>query len=204
MNAGLATAAMGNSDSHGVNEPVGYPRTFLFVDNDDPAVVDEALLKTTIRAQRTAIAEGCFITLLADNALHMGAGDVVAADAAITVRLQAPLHVSVGRLELYVGGTVQNLVGDVDSLNIDDGGVVSLPLDGLTGAGTERLRHTVDNLVIGGDSVVVAVSRGGSGLAPTGGGEVICVSPPLYIDGDGDGRFTAPFAATEQVTQATP
>jgi hypothetical protein len=204
MNAGLATAAMGNSDSHNVNGPVGYPRTFLFVDNDDPAVVDEALLKTTIRAQRTAIAEGCFITLLADDALHMGASDVVAADATVTVRLQAPLHATVGRLELYVGGTVQNLVGDVDSLSIDDGGVVSLPLDGLTGAGIERLRHTVDNLVIGSDSVVVAVSRGGSGLAPTGGGEVICVSPPLYIDGDGDGRFTAPFGATEQVTRATP
>ena len=202
MNAGLATAAMGNSDSHNVNGPVGYPRTFLFVDNDDPAIVDEALLKTTIRAQRTAIAEGCFITLLADNALRMGAGDMVAADAAIAVRLQAPLHVTVGRLELYVGGTVQNLVGDVDSLTIDDGGAVSLPLDGLTGAGIERLRHTVDNLVIGSDSVVVAVSRGGSGLAPTGGGEVICVSPPLYIDGDG--RFTAPFEATEQVTRATP
>ncbi len=120
------------------------------------------------------------------------------------MRLQAPLHATVGRLELYVGGTVQNLVGDVDSLTIDDGGVVSLPLDGLTGAGIERLRHTVDNLVIGSDSVVVAVSRGGSGLAPTGGGEVICVSPPLYIDGDGDGRFTAPFGATEQVTRATP
>ena len=204
MNSGLGTAAMGNSDSHGMDGAVGYPRTFLFVGDDDPTTVDEAQLRETIRAQRTTIAEGCFITLLADDALHMGAADLVAADAAITVRLQAPPHVTVGRIELYVGGTVQPLTGDVTSLSVDPAGLVSLPLDGVAVAGVERLRHDVDNLSIDSDSIVVAVSRGGSGLAPTGGGEVVCVSPPLYVDGDGDGIFTPPFAATEQVTQATP
>jgi hypothetical protein len=204
MNAGLPIAAMGNSDSHGMNGAVGYPRTFLFVGGDDPIAVDEALLRQTIRAQRTTIAEGCFITLLADDALHMGAGDLVAADRTMTVRLQAPPHVTVGRLELYVGGTVQPLTGDATSLSLDDAGLVSLPLDGVAAAGVERLRHAVDNLRIDSDSVVVAVSRGGTGNAPTGGGEVVCVSPPLYVDGDGDGVFTPPFAATEQVTRATP
>lgn len=205
MHAGLPVAAMGNSDTHGINGGVGYPRTFIFVDADDPAAVTEGVLRDTVRRQRTAIGEGCLITLQADGALHMGARDLVTADAALTVRLQAPPHVTVGRLELYVGGRVVPLTALEDGLAVDEAaGVVSLPLQDVVNDGVERLRHPIEGLVIDEDAVVVAVSRGGAGLAPTGGGETICVSPPLYVDGDGDGVFTPPLAATEEVSRATP
>jgi hypothetical protein len=83
-------------------------------------------------------------------------------------------------------------------------GVVSLPLAELVGSGVERLRHELTDLDVGTDTTIVAISRGGAGLPPTGGGEVACMSPPLYVDGDGDGAFTPPFFATEQVTRQTP
>ncbi len=206
MNAGLPIAAMGNSDTHNMNGPVGFPRTFLAIDKA-PADVVEADVTGAIRAQRTAIGEGCLITVLADGALHAGKGDVVDSDAALTITLQAPPHVTVGRLELYVGGLARGLVaGDAaTSVDVDDvAGVLSLPLADVVGDGdVVRLDHAIAGLDIADDSIVVAVSRGGSGLAPTGGGEVICVSPPVYVDGDGDGAFTPPFAATEQVTTRT-
>jgi hypothetical protein len=205
MHAGLPIAAMGNSDTHGINGGVGYPRTFIFVDDDDPAAVTESVLRDTVRRQRTAIGEGCLITLQADGALRMGARELVDADAALTVRLQAPPHVTVGRLELYVGGHAVPLTAVADAITVDAAtGVVSLPLTDVEHDGVERLRHPIEGLVLDEDAVVVAVSRGGAGLAPTGGGETVCVSPPLYVDGDGDGVFTPPLAATEAVTRASP
>ncbi len=206
MNAGLPIAAMGNSDTHNMNGPVGFPRTFLAIDKNVADVV-EADVTAAIRAQRTAIGEGCLITLLTDDTLRVGHTDLVDADAALTVRLQAPPHASVGRLEIYVGGFARGLVAADGAASIDvddDAGVLSLPLAGVAADAVERLRHPITGLNITEDSIVVAVSRGGSGLAPTGGGEVICVSPPVYVDGDGDGVFTPPFAATEQVTTRTP
>jgi hypothetical protein len=105
-----------------------------------------------------------------------------------------------------VGGRVRGLVAGADTtIDVDDDtGAISLPLAGVAGAGVERLRHTITGLDVAEDAVVVAISRGGSGLAPTGPDEVVCVSPPLYVDGDGDGVFTPPFAATEQVSRAFP
>lgn len=206
MHAGLPIAAMGNSDTHGLNEGVGYPRTFIFTGSDDPTTVSEAGLRDTIRRQRTAIGQGCLITLLADGALRMGASDLVPKDAALTVRLQAPPQATVGRLELYVGGRVRGLASSgAGALTVDDvGGVISLPLAGVAAAGVERLLHALSDLELSEDAVVVVVSRGGTGLAPTGPDEVICVSPPVYVDGDGDGVFTPPLAATEQVSRVFP
>lgn len=201
MMSGLPIAAMGNSDTHSINEGVGYPRTYLFVGDDDPNAVTEDVIRKTVRAQKTTIAQGCLLTLEADGVLHMGAGDVVDADADITLRLQAPLHVTVGRLEVYVNGVVQSLAGDATALTVDDTGSISLPLADIADAGSvERLKPTLTLANLAGDAVVVAVSRGGNGLAPTGGNEVVCVSPVLYLDGDGDGAFTPPLAATEEVT----
>jgi hypothetical protein len=196
---------MANSDSHSPNAGVGYPRTLLFVGSDDPGTVTEALLRDTIRRQRTAVAQGCFLTLLASDALHMGARDLVTLDSSIAIRLQAPPHVTVGRLEVYVGGRAQRVAAQGSSIVVDDvDGVLSLPLSGIAAEGVERLRHELAELDIGEDTTVVAISRGGAGLAPTGGNAVVCMSPPLFIDADGDGVFTPPFAATEQVTRATP
>jgi hypothetical protein len=209
MGAGLPIAAMGNSDTHQVAEGVGYPRTYVFTGDDDVTAVDEAALQTAVRAQRTAIAQGCLVTLTVDGVPRMGHADVVdvAAAGRVRVRLQAPPHVGVGRLELYVNGRVQPLVADGTALAVEPTGAISLPLDSVTtaaAAGVDRLDHALSGLPLSADAIVVVLSRGGRGLAPTGGGETLCVSPPLYVDGDGDGRFTGWLAATQTVTTPVP
>ncbi len=212
LGAGLPVAAMGNSDTHSLNEGVGYPRTYLHTGTDDPTTLDGGTLRATIRAQKTAIAEGCLLTLDVDDAPRMGRGDLLArADAdRLTLRLQAPPHVTVGRLEVYVNGVAQLLVpGRADvgagagSVDVDAAGVLSLPLSGLVSATSQRLKHALQNLPLDTDAVVVAVSRGGSGLTPTGGGEVVCISPAAYVDADGDGVFSPWLAATEDITRVT-
>lgn len=205
MGSGLAVAAMGNSDSHQIDEGVGYPRTFLFAGSDDPTGFDEAGLRNTIRAQKTAIGEGCLLVLEVDGTPRMGRPDLVtAADAArLTARLQAPPHVTVGRFEVYVNGVAQKLVADsvASTIDVADVGVLSLPLAGIVGTGAVRLEHRLTNLPLSEDAVVVVVSRAGSGLAPTGGGEVICISPAVYVDADADGAFSPWLASTEDVTR---
>jgi hypothetical protein len=205
LHAGLPVAATANSDSHGINAGVGYPRTLVFVGSDDPSAVTDSVLRDAMRRQRTAVAEGCLLTLLVDDAPRMGARELVSRNEAITLRLQAPPHATVGRLELYVGGRAKPLRAVDGTIAVDEvSGVVSLPLAELVGSGVERLRHELTDLDVGTDTTIVAISRGGAGLPPTGGGEVACMSPPLYVDGDGDGAFTPPFFATEQVTRQTP
>ncbi len=206
LGAGLPVAAMGNSDSHKIDEGVGYPRTFLFTGSDDPTTLGVNELQDVIRAQRTAIGEGCLLTLDVDDVPRMGRADLLTRGDGdrLVARLQAPPQVTVGRLEIYVNGIAQQLSVDDGVISVDAAGVLSLALEGITAAGSERLKHQLALLPLGEDAVVVAVSRGGSGLDPTGGGEVVCVSPAAYVDGDGDGGFSPWLAATEQVTQPTP
>ena len=192
MGAGLRVAAMGNSDSHHRNGGVGYPRSYLRVGFDDPARLTAADAQAAIRAQRVSVAEGCVAELLVAGG--PGGGRPMGLDEAIdgalrddvVVRVQAPPHVDVERLELYVNGRAQPLVvgGDVA---VDAAGVLSAPLP------EPALRTTAVRLqapVVGlpdGDLVVVAMARGGGGLAPTGGGSTLCYTAPLYVDDGGDG-----------------
>ncbi len=207
MGAGLTPAAMGNSDTHRMNNGVGYPRTYIFTGTDDPTTLTREQLMATIRAQKTAIAEGCLLTLEVDGAPRMGHGDLLAASegAQLTARLQAPPHVTVSRLELYVNGVAQTLSSSAQGqLGVDAAGVLSLPLANVVDTtSTNRLRAHIDDLVLDEDSVVVVVEKGGSGLDPTGGGSVVCVSPAAYVDVDGDGEFAPWLAATEQVLAET-
>ena len=50
LRAGRKMFAVGSSDSHGIrSSPVGYPRTCLQLDTDDPSAIDELLLRVAGR-----------------------------------------------------------------------------------------------------------------------------------------------------------
>lgn len=201
VGAGMPVAALGNSDSHRKNGAVGYPRSFLTVGKDDPSAVTADDLRDAIRSQRTAVGEGCLIELFADGERRQGAAQSVAAGAEVRVKLQAPPHVSPGRVELYVNGLARPLLTTVDALTLDAAGALSPSVsDAATGDAVARLDHAVAGLPTDeGDLAVVAVSKGGSGLAPSGGGSVFCYSGALYIDVDGDGAWTPWLAATQEL-----
>jgi hypothetical protein len=198
LGAGMNVVAVGNSDSHHVDEGVGYPRNFVFA-GDDPLAIDEGAFKSAIRAQRVAVGEGCMLTLTADDALRMGRGELVDASAAIAVHVQAPSFVSVGALEVYVNGRVQPLVGDAAGVAVDEAGAISLPLADPAPRPVARVDAAITGLSFSEDSVVFALARNGGGLDPTGAGGVFCYAAPLYVDGDGDGAWTPWLAETQEV-----
>jgi hypothetical protein len=121
----------------------------------------------------------------------MGFEDKVDASALseVRVRVQAPPHVEVRRLELYVNGRVQPLVVTADGVMATDGGALSaqLPEPAASTPPALRLDAPVSGVDVDTDQVWVVVARGGSGLNPTGGGGTYCYSAPLYVDQGDDG-----------------
>ncbi len=197
LGAGLPVAAMGNSDTHHYDEGVGYPRNFLGVGLDAPAAMSEDRVRAAVRAQQVWVGQGCLLELLVGDERRAGVGAMIKRDDPVTVRLQAPSHVEPGTLELYVNGLARPLAL-TDKVVVDPAGALDPRVP--ASARIERLRAPLVGLPVDeGDLVVVALSRGGSGLAPTGGGAAFCYSAPLYVDVDGDGAFTGWLEATQQV-----
>lgn len=201
VGAGMRVAATGNSDSHRRNGAVGYPRTFLTLGKDDPSTVTADDLRAAIRAQRTAVGEGCLIELFADGERRQGAAESVLSSAQVNVKLQAPPHVTPGKVELYVNGLARPLLATPEGLTLDATGELSPAVSGAaSGDAVVRLDHPLAGLPTDeGDLAVVAVSKGGSGLSPTGGGAVFCFSAALYVDVDGDGSWTPWLASTQEL-----
>ncbi len=203
LGAGMTVSAVGNSDSHQLNEGVGYPRNFLFVPNDDVTQITAPVLKAAIRAQRVAVGEGCVAQLQVDGVARMGQAELTPTlnvDARFVVL--APSFVSVGSVEVYVNGVVQPLVAQGQDIAIDATGVLSLPLaDPPAPRPTKRTNARLLGLadVATSDAVVVVLARDGAGLQPTGNGAVFCFTPPLYLDADGDGAWTPYLALTQTI-----
>ena len=197
LGAGLPVAAMGNSDSHHYDEGVGYPRNFLGVGTDDPTAMNDDRVRAAVRAQQVWVGQGCLVELMVGDQRRAGMRDMAKLGDPVTMRLQAPTHVSPGTVEVYVNGIARPLLLG-SKVALDPTGTLDPQLH--ASVGVERLRAPLAGLPTDeGDLVVVALSRGGQGLSPTGGGGVFCYSAPLYVDVDGDGAFTGWLEATQQV-----
>jgi Carboxypeptidase regulatory-like domain len=200
LGAGMKVVAMGNSDTHFLNEGVGYPRNFVFLGTDDPAQVSEARFKEAIRAQRVAVGEGCFVTLAVNDEDKMGMDELAAPDDRVRIVLHAPSFVSVGTLEVYVNGRVQPLAYADETITIEATGSISLALtDPPAPRPALRLDAALTGLPTDRDLVVVVLARDGGGLDPTGAGGVFCYSAPLYVDADQDDAWTPWLADTQEV-----
>jgi hypothetical protein len=110
LSAGRHMFAVGSSDSHLVsNSPVGYPRTWVDLGTDDPAVLRSmgaGALRDAVRAGHMTIGGGVFVT--ADVA-GIGPGDTVTGAgtrASVHVVVSAPTWVDVDRLRVFVDGAM--------------------------------------------------------------------------------------------------
>lgn len=250
LGAGMPVAAMGNSDTHGRNTGVGYPRNFVFLKNLDDTnnnpnnnpnnsnTTDK--VKAAIRRQHVAVGQGCFLEFVVqqDNQRNqngsieknpMGLADVINASALATdtqtrlfLKIHAPPHVDVGTLEIFANGKLLPLffVGDSESHTSGPHINAFAPAGSVgngagNGAGNNAPANAqlqiavptslldaaqfgkhitmpihLDESVLGNrkDLILVALSRNGRGLSPTGGNDVFCYTAPLYVDVDG-----APF-----------
>jgi hypothetical protein len=186
LGAGFVVGGTANSDSHGIAEGVGWPRTLIDVGTDDPAAVTPAMITESVRGQRTSGSHGCLVEIVRGDERAQGLLRAVPSGARseLSLRVQAPDWAPMTQLELYANGRVLPLSLMDDALVVDDeGGALTVPLAAAAPGTADVLDVDLSGLP-GGDLVLIAVARGGS-LAPTAPSSTLCWSAPAYIvDGD--------------------
>jgi len=194
LSRGERVCALGNSDTHGRNNGSGYPRNYLLVDEDRPAMVTEDMVRRAIRAQRVLVANGAIVRIRTNGAVRMGRDDVARATGGMVeleLDVQAAPWVDVRTLVLFENGRPVSLVSDgrggfTTSATAGAGGwALPLGVDAPGRSGAVRLRATVRARPTA-DSYYVALVRGGS-LAPVGAGDAFGYTNPTYVDVDGNG-----------------
>lgn len=204
LGAGMKVVAMGNSDTHHIDEGVGYPRNFMRAETDNPAELDEEDLRDAIRGQHNSVGEGCLLELFVGGQRKSGMSEMISVDdlANIRVKLQAPEHVTPGDLAIFANGEARSYDATSSTLVITNAGdTVSRRVNDLkTDDPIARVDHALSGVpTTEGDLVILVASQGGTGLAPTGGASAMCYSAPLYVDVDGDGEFTGWLAGTQNL-----
>lgn len=186
--------ALGNSDTHDRNGGSGYPRNFLRVATDDPAVLAEGSVTEAIRAQRVVVSNGIFLQVRVNGMERMGWREVVTAtgEVSLDITVQAPSWVSLNNLAIFENGrplTRTMSLGSND-FRAEVATLATQPLtwslaEGGQDAPTARWRATV-RVRPSRDAWFVVVARGGS-IAPVGAGDAYGYTNPIYVDVDGDG-----------------
>lgn len=177
INAGAGLVAVGCSDDHDGWE-VGFPRTYFVSSTDDPAafVVDD--LVGAFRSGAVQASAGAFARVSVDGA---GLGETVTdtdGEVRVALSVSAIPEIDVTHVVIFV--------------NCDE--VLSLPAE--DPGGVLKLEETVD-VAIDGDSWISIAAFGADRLPlglpqydPSTTPRVL--TSPIFIDGDGDGQFSAP------------
>ncbi|MEZ4392078.1 MAG: CehA/McbA family metallohydrolase [Polyangiales bacterium] len=110
LNRGRRVFAVGSSDSHKILEgqPVGYPRTCMYLGTDDPRMTTPEAIARAVREGRSTISGGVFIEAQAVNGMATaGPGQEltgVGNTARVSITAQAPSWVRVRQLRVFVDG----------------------------------------------------------------------------------------------------
>jgi hypothetical protein len=196
LNRGEHIVGAGSSDSHTVGDPVGQGRTYARSASDDPAHLDVPALCEALRTGHSTVSLGIFAE--ARVAGRYGSGDVApqpGASVPLELRVAAPSWIHPREARVFVDGVVaaQVPVPDGEGRPVN----VRLPLEvPLTARDDAWLV-----CVVLGDAVEGA-------WWPTLNPYTFAATNPVWLDVDGDGRYTAPrdTAATRlaELRQAGP
>jgi hypothetical protein len=177
LDLGLRKTATGNSDSHWLAlHEVGYPRTYVFMDGvDGPGEVKVDDFVRALKEGRALVTNGPYLQASVGGAFP---GGTARAGPDHEVRLEIEVHaapwIDVSSLEVVVNGTVAWRA----NVTLTDGWV----------------SRKVD-VPIARDSWVVVLVRGKKpldGVLPVKGVLPFAFQNPVWVDADGDGKWTAP------------
>ncbi len=205
LDRGKLVTATGNSDSHKASlQEVGYPRNYVYVGSDDPAVITDKQLMTALRAQRVVISGGPFLVTSAGSAgsagspgpaPSVGPGGTATAEVIngvptvhLTLDVQAPAWMGpLSRIDIWMGDTSPN-GGHLEKS-------IALPA---SGSAVRRYHGTVE-LQTPTDTWLIATVRGP--VDSVGASRALwpvvekplppfAITNPIWIDADGDGLIT--------------
>ncbi|MFO0615467.1 MAG: CehA/McbA family metallohydrolase [Polyangiaceae bacterium] len=176
---GYLVTAMGNSDTHHLDASLaGYPRNFIPVRAavGSPALAGEVV--EAIRGKRSFLTTAPFVAATVGGATIGDTVRAVEGRVTVHVRVRAASWVGLDALSIYAGGAVvaTRPLSGRDPLRFDDDITVDAPGDTFVVARVEGKEPLP--LVVGDGAKYVAYP--------------LAVTNPIWIDGDGDGRFTPP------------
>lgn len=195
LNRGLKLTAVGATDSHTVNDPVGQARTYLKSHTDDISQIDRKEVYRAFTAGRAVAAAGIFANLKLNGQFH--SGDLVPAEAltngnqeqstklTATLRVAAPSWVRPREAMIYINGK------QVAQKTIDS--TINEPTDQTLEFSLELPPH---------DAYVVAFVLGDGITLPgwtTYGKATQAITNPIFLDVDGDTKYSAPRATAKRL-----
>jgi len=188
LNRGHRFTATGSSDSHRlVYQWVGYPRTYIRVAHDDPARLRAGEVAAALRAGQALVTTGPFIDARVGD---VGPGQTVTAKDG-TVRL----HITV-RAARWIDVRELQIVVDGETVRSD-------PIPATTRR-VERARRTFE-LDLARDAWIVVAISGVTlmeEVLPWSRARPVAFTNPIWVDVDGDGRYTPPATSRDAAPDA--
>ncbi len=179
LNHGNKVTGAGASDSHTLHNPVGQGRTYIRSSTDDAARLDVDELCANYLAGDTSVSYGIFADVIVDGRRHMG-GQLQPRQGKLDVRLriQSADWITPRRAIVFLNGLP----------------VATRELEPKPGKAFDRtLRISLPAPAW--DAYLVCAVFGDPVTAPywpTLAHFTAAVTNPLYVDGDGDGRYQSP------------
>jgi hypothetical protein len=181
LNHGRLVTATGNSDTHHLDHNIGgYPRNFVRVPDDRPEHVTPHQIAQAVLAHRVMFTTGPFIRLHAGGA---DIGELGRAEKGGRVRID---------IEVLAAPWI-----DVSVVRLFANGAEMRKWDVAPGQAAQRLKESVE-LTLDRDTWIFARADGRRDEGPAvGDGRAFQVLPfamtnAVFVDFDGDGKFTAP------------
>jgi hypothetical protein len=110
LNHGRMIAGMGNSDTHDLDPPAGWPRNYVRSETDAPAALTDSTILDGLIALQSTVSGGIFVEfeggLLPGDTIDAVAGEPVA----LPVRIRAPSWADIDEVRLYVNGVVTDAI----------------------------------------------------------------------------------------------
>jgi hypothetical protein len=198
LNHGTRVAAIAASDTHHVSEFIlGQARTYAVSRAAAPAEIDLDEICESYRAGRVLVSMGLLTRMRVDGRFDVGdlathLGDQLR----VTVEVSGPSWVNADRVELFANGTKIREQAIASSVGVEKARVTwTVP----------RPKHDVHLVAIATGPGVTApfweISRPYQPTSKVFNPRVIGSTNPIWIDGDGDGRFTAARAYAAKIVQ---
>jgi hypothetical protein len=188
LNAGHRVAAVGSSDSHDVNRFIlGQGRSYVACRDDNPAAIDINEACRSFRKGRVLVSMGLLANMSVDDTFVVGdLATNLGGDVKVTVTVLGPSWVTADHLELFANGTK----------------IRERELPPTTDVEKARVTWTIPRPQK--DAYLVAIATGPGVTAPSWAiprpyqpsskiwkPRVIGATNPIWLDCDGDGKFTA-------------
>lgn len=211
LNRGHKHAAVGNSDSHTVHfDFAGWPRNFVRSTTDDPARIDVGDVVESVRGLTCFTTLGPFVDVRCFDPFYEFSGRPDASNQlegrvvrrpnhgqlpSLGVRVQAAAWIDVDRVKIVVDGDVAETVAVPATKR-------ALRLDLSRELGEYKPEH-------GGDFWIALLVEGDDPLDPIvvdqeQPARPIAIVNPLFVDADGDGKWTAPWESARRLVDTTP